>query len=394
MVAALFLFYNTVHMSTINILYIITKPELGGAQLQLLSLMRGLEKERYNVFLFTAEEGPLLNDFRAISGVRVRTSRFLVRPINPFKDLCALFEIKNFIKENTITIVHTHSSKAGIVGRLAARWAGVGTIFHTVHGWSFNNYQPWPVKRLFILLERLAAGFTSSIIVVSEFDRKRGLAEGLGIEKGYCLIRYGIDLSSFRVSSPGARKEFGGDDSVLVVGNLSCFKPQKAPLDFIKLAFLLKQKIKNRKKIKFVLVGDGVLRRRIEKLIAVLGLEDDVILTGWRRDMPPLLAGMDIVVLTSLWEGLPISILEAMAGSLPVVATHTGGIGEVVIEGNTGFLVKPRDMPDMCEKVLMLLNDEDLRKRVGSHARESLGDTYTTECMVKKHQELYAGYFC
>ncbi|MFA5362820.1 MAG: glycosyltransferase family 4 protein [Candidatus Omnitrophota bacterium] len=376
-------------MSRINILYIITKPELGGAQLQLLSLMRGLEKERYTVFLFTGDDGLLLNDFRAMSGVHVRTSRFLVRPINPYKDLCVLFEIKNFIRENNITIVHTHSSKAGIVGRLAARWAGAGMIFHTVHGWSFNNFQWWPVKRLFILLERLAAGFTSRIIVVSEFDRKRGLAEGIGIENGYCLIRYGIDLLSFRVSYPGVRKEFGWDDSVLVVGNISCFKPQKEPLDFIKLAFLLKQKMKNRKKIKFVLVGDGVLRRRIENLISALGLEGDVVLAGWRRDIPRLLAGMDIVVLTSLWEGFPISVLEAMAGSLPVVVTHTGGIGEVVIEGNTGFLVKPRDMPDMCEKILMLLNDEDLRERVGSQARKSLGDTYSTECMVCRHQELY-----
>ncbi|MDD2703641.1 MAG: glycosyltransferase family 4 protein [Candidatus Omnitrophica bacterium] len=375
-------------MSRINILYIITKPELGGAQLQLLTLLRGLEKERYNIFLFTAEEGPLLNDFRAINGVRVRTSRFLAPPVNPFKDLCALFEIRRFIGENNITIVHTHSSKAGIVGRLAARWAGVENIFHTVHGWSFNDYQPWPVRRMYIFLERFAACFPGGLIVVSDFDRRKGIAERIGKESGYRLIRYGIDFFSFRVPYPGVREEFGWDDSVLVIGNISCFKPQKAPLDFIKFAFLLKQKTGNRK-IKFLLVGDGILRRRIEKLVSVLGLEDDVVLSGWRRDIPRILAGMDIVVLTSLWEGLPISVLEAMVSSLPVVATDTGGISEVVVEGITGYLVKPRDMPDMCGKVSLLLNEEQMRKKIGSQARKSLGSIYTVEYMIHQYQELY-----
>ncbi len=376
-------------MSRINILYIITKPELGGAQLQLLSLMRGLDKERYGVFLFTAAQGALLNDFRAIRGVNVGISRSLVRPISILKDLRVLFEIKDFIKKNKITIVHTHSSKAGILGRLAARWAGVGMIVHTVHGWSFNDYQPWPVRMLFILLERIAAVFSGRIIVVSESDRRKGLSLGIGTEAGYCLIRYGIDISAFHVSLRGAKDDFGRDDPALVVGNISCFKPQKAPLDFIKLAFLLKQKMKNRIKLKFLLVGDGVLRSRIEKLISRLDLEEDMRLAGWRRDIPRLLAGMDILVLTSLWEGLPISILEAMVSGVPVVATDTGGISEAVFEGKTGFLVKPGDISGMCEKVSLLLRDERLRKKIGSQARQSLGNEYSAAHMVQKHRDLY-----
>jgi glycosyltransferase involved in cell wall biosynthesis len=272
---------------------------------------------------------------------------------------------------------------------MAARQAGVGLIFHTVHGWSFHDSQPGSVRWFFIMLERFVAAFTSRIIVVSEFDKKKGLAAGIGVEKQYCIIRYGIDSAFFRVESSGARKGPVADNSALVVGNISCFKPQKAPLDFIRLAFLVKQQLRGSKKVKFVLVGDGVLRKHIEKLIRLLGLEEDVVLTGWRRDIPHLLAGFDIFVLTSLWEGLPISVLEAMASSIPVVATDTGGIKEAVFEGRTGFLVAPRDMRRMSGKIMMLLNDEDLRKKIGVRARESLGDEYTAEYMIRRYQELY-----
>src|SRR4030042_947679 len=162
-------------MQRINLLYVITELELGGAQKQLLSLINQLNKEKYRPFLLTAREGLLLPQALSIPGITIKKSRWLTRPINPFKDLLALVEIYRFIKRNNIRIVHTHSSKAGILGRLAARLAKTRVIIHTVHGWSFNHHQSILVRFFFVWLERLVARFTDKLIVVSDYDKQKGL---------------------------------------------------------------------------------------------------------------------------------------------------------------------------------------------------------------------------
>jgi len=167
---------------------------------------------------------------------------------------------------------------------------------------------------------------------------------------------------------------------------VACFKPQKSPMDFIKLAFLVKKTLAN---VKFVLVGDGILREEIEKLICKLNLEGQVFLTGWRRDIPRILSAIDAFVLTSLWEGLPITVLEAMASSKPVVATHTGGIQEIVVEGKTGFLIPPRNMELMSEKLIILLKNEELRRQMGQRAIKSLGFNFSLTNMVNSTKTLY-----
>lgn len=376
-------------MGKINILYVITKLELGGAQKHLLSLITNLDKNKYNIFLFTAKEGLLLNDALAIVGLCIKTSSNLTRPINFFKDLPALFEIYNFIKKHNIDIVHTHSSKAGIIGRLAARLAKAKIIIHTVHGWPFNDYQRFIVRYLYIWLERLTAQFSDKLIVVSGFDKEKGLRNRIGNNNKYILIRYGILLENFGISDyniNNIRKEFGLRSNDLAIGMISCFKPQKAPQDFIKLASLTK---KDNPDIKFILIGDGILRRRIEDLITRFKLKEQVFLLGWRKDISEILSAIDIFVLTSLWEGLPIAVLEAMASAKPVVATDTGGIREIVSENETGFLVRPGDMNSMAEKLKLLLSDAKLREEIGRNARNSLGSAFSLEVMAGQTQDLY-----
>ena len=373
-------------MSRINLLYVITKLELGGAQKQLLSLITHLDKERYNPFLFTADEGLLVPEALSISSLNVKRSRFLERSINPLKDLLALIEIYRFIKRNNIDIVHTHSSKAGILGRFAARLAKVKIILHTVHGWSFNDYQPVFARKFFIWMERFAAHFTDKLIVISNYDRQRGLNNHIGKEHKYHLIYYGIDDAEFSIRDQNIRKELGINANTLVVGMISCLKPQKSPQDFIQLAFLVNRVFPN---VRFLLVGDGPLRKKIEGLISKSNLQAQVILTGWRRDIPRILSAIDVFVLTSLWEGLPVSVLEAMAASKSVVASRTGGIAEIVFEGKTGFLVEPKDTEEMAEKLMILLRDETLRKQMGSKARDSLGLDFSLGDMVRNTQDLY-----
>ena len=376
-------------MRLINLLYVITKLELGGAQKQLLSLIRHLDKKRFRLFLFTAEDGLLLPEALSINGLTINKSTSLERPINLLKDLLALIEIYRFIKKNNIEIVHTHSSKAGILGRLAARLAKARVIIHTVHGWSFNDYQPRGKRLFFIWLERLVAQVTDKLIVVSTYDQKKGLVNRIGKENKYSLIRYGIDYTEFCIKDQNIREELGINTNDLVIGMVSCFKPQKSPQDFIRLAFLVK---KTSPDARFLLVGDGILRERIKRLIRKFNLEKQVILTGWRRDIPRILSAIDVFVLTSLWEGLPISVLEAMAASRPVVSTHTGGVAEIIVEGKSGFLVPPKDMNKMSERLIVLLKDKDLRMRMGENARQGLNLNFFLTSMIENNQNLYEGF--
>jgi len=375
-------------MEKTNLLYVITKLELGGAQKQLLSLIRNLDKEKFNIFLFTHRHGLLMEEAEAISGLKIKKSYFLESPINPLMDFPALLEITNYIEENNIDIVHTHSSKAGILGRLAARLSGVKIIIHSVHGWSFNDFQHRFKRSLFIALEKFCANFTDRLIVVSESDREKGLKNKIGREKMYSLVRYGINYDDFSIKYEDIKQEFGISDNELVVGTISCFKPQKAVTDLIKAAALV---VKDFANVKFVIVGDGVLRRKIEEDIKRLQLKGKVILAGWRQDANRILSALDVFVLTSLWEGLPISVLEAVASSCPVVATDTGGVSEIIIDQDSGFLVSVRDMPAMAQRITSLLKDKDLRQAMGNKARSLLGNNYTTQNLVDKTQKLYEG---
>lgn len=373
-------------MAKINLLYVITKLELGGAQKQLLSLIRNLDKERFNILLFTAWEGLLVKEASSIEGLTLKRSRRLERAINPFQDLLALIEIYRFIKINKVDIVHTHSSKAGILGRLAARLARARVILHTVHGWSFNNYQPDLRRSFFIWLERIIAEFTDKLIVVSRHDKDTGLANRIGRPEQYALIRYGLDYGEFAVQDKTIKEELGLPAGVSVVTMISCLKPQKQPQDFIRVASRVAQELPN---VRFLLVGDGALRQAVEGLLDKFKLRQKVILLGWRKDIPRILSITDVLVLTSLWEGLPIAVLEAMASSKSVIATDTGGIAQVIIDRDNGFLVKPADITAMSEKLVILLRNERLRQIIGAKARDALGEDFSLDNMVNNTERLY-----
>lgn len=371
----------------IRVAFVITKLELGGAQKQLLSLIRGLSQDKFCVFLYTARKGLLVEESLRIKGLKLKLSHFLERPICIIKDLAALVELCFFIKSNRIGVLHTHSSKAGILGRLAGRLCRVKVILHTVHGWSFNDFQPLIKKKIFVLLERFCANFTDVLIVVSEFDKAKGIALGIGREEKYRIVRYGIDQSAFKKNSGSElKRSLGVFPQDVLVGTVCCLKPQKAPQDFVKVAYLISRQHPN---VKFILAGDGELRPEVEKLIQKYSLKNKVTLSGWRNDITEIMPAFDIFVLTSLWEGLPVSVLEAMSCSKPVVATDTGGIKEVIIDGKTGYLVEPHDVNGISNKLRGLIENEDLRNSIGESARISLGQKFSYAFGVKAHEELF-----
>jgi len=373
----------------VRLLFVITKLELGGAQKQALELIKGLDKDKFSPILYTAKEGILVKEALEISGLELRLSSFLERSINPIKDFFALLELCIFVKSKKIDILHTHSSKAGILGRLAGRLCRVKVILHTVHGWSFNDFQPLIKKKIFVWFERFCSSFTDVLIVVSEFDKAKGIALGIGREDKYRIVRYGIDQSVFKKNSGSElKRSLGVFPQDVLVGTVCCFKPQKAPQDFVKVAYLISRQHPN---VKFILAGDGESRPEVEKLIQEYGLKNKVILVGWRNDIAEIMSALDIFVLTSLWEGLPVSVLEAMSCSKPVVATDTGGIREVIIDGKTGYLAEPHDVNGISDKLRDLVKSENLRNSIGEFARISLRGRFSYADGVKAHEELFMG---
>ncbi len=374
-----------------NILQIITNLELGGAQKQALFLIQKLDSSKYNKHLISAPQGLLLEDVRAVQDVRLCLLSTLKRHISPLNDLRSFLFIIKYIKQHNIHIVHTHSSKAGIIGRWAGCFAGAKAVIHTIHGWSFNDHLPAPLKMLYVFLERLTAKITTAFIAVSESDIRKGLDHKIGRQKQYKLIHYGININIDKSRQEKARlkQELGIDPGKVCVGMIACLKPQKNPLDFIRLAGNVCKKYPN---VVFLSAGDGILRSAVQKLITEKKLADKVKLYGWRKDIEKILAVCDLIVLTSLWEGMPIALLEAMAFSKPVVAYACDGIKEMIQEGVNGYLVKPKDLNCLSQRVEFLLSNPEKAGQMGAKARAfSARQIFCPKSMLKKTQQLYEG---
>jgi len=370
-----------------KIVHFITRLELGGAQQNTLYCVCHHDRTRFDVGLWAGEGGILDSEARAIEQADVRILPWLVHPIDPVRDAAAVLRLASMLRD--VDLLHTHSSKAGILGRAAARLAGVPGIVHTVHGWSFNDVQPAVTRRLYVEAERAAARVTNRIVCVALFDRDRGLASGIGHASQYRIVRSGIDPSLYGAPE-GARERLrealGASSQDVVVGSIANFKPQKSPLDFVEAARLARLRDP---RLRFFIAGDGDLRPAAERAIAEAGLGDVVHLLGWRDDVAELLAAMDIFLLTSLFEGLPRVVLQAMAASVPVVATDTGGVAEVVVDGETGRLVPPGNPAAAADAIVVLAHDAESRRKFAAAARYRLGDEFDIRRMVRDLEDLY-----
>jgi glycosyltransferase involved in cell wall biosynthesis len=317
-------------MKTVKVCHIITKLELGGAQRNTLYTVSHLDRERFQALLIAGAGGILDEEASRLSGVRVFFVRSLVREIRPLRDLAAFINVWRILRRERPDIVHTHSSKAGIIGRWAARLAGIPMIIHTFHGFPFHAFQPLPVRWLYIFLERITAPLTSRLIAVTTEDIRKGLDNGIGRPGQYTLIRSGIDLSYYKglsVDRAHKRASLGIAADSPVVTTIGPFKPQKNLEDFVRVAGLVAARCPQ---ARFLEIGDGTGRQDLEACIASLGLAGTVLLLGWRQDTGEILAASDVFVMTSLWEGLPRSVLEAMSLGLPVVANAVDGSLNVV----------------------------------------------------------------
>ena len=376
----------------IKVVHIITKLELGGAQQNTLYTVSHLDKGKFIPILITGSEGLLVDDAKRL-GIEAHFLPSLVREINPVKDITALLDIRRLLlrikrSSQSPIIVHTHSSKTGIIGRWAAYLAGIPVIIHTYHGYGFNDYQSFLKRRLFVLLERLTARITTRFIAVSKNNIEKGINAGIFRSDDVELIRSGIDISEFsdvKVDKAKKKMELGIELDKPLIGMIACFKPQKAPLDFVKAAHLVCQKMSD---VRFVVAGDGELRPPMEELINNLGLKDKIKLLGFRMDIPEIMKCLDVFVLTSLWEGLPKVIVQAIAAGIPIVATEVDGSSEVIKNGVNSFLVKPGDVEGIAEKVMNILQKpKDFKFEISD--LKSILDEFDINLMVKKQEKLY-----
>lgn len=373
-----------------KVVHIITRLTLGGAQENTIYTFINHDRNKYDVFLIAGgDESYGGSDY--LKQLKDKENLILIKElrnsINPIQDIKALFRIYSILKKNCIDIVHTHSSKAGVLGRIAAKAAEVPVIVHTVHGWSFNDFMCKAKYFTYTWIERFAARLCDRLIVVTNRDIDKGLSAGIGTRNRYITIRSGIDFNKFKAfdkrKAENLRAEFGNKKIIGTIGRLS---EQKNVHDFIHIAERL---LKHRSDIHFVVIGDGPLRGQLEELADSLGLKVNITFMGIRLDTSDIYRTLDILLMTSLWEGLPRVIPEAMYCGVPVVANSIDGVSEIVNDGINGFTTVPYDLKDACDKVERLLDDTKIREMIIKNAYNTIYPEYEAMHMVQQIERLY-----
>lgn len=373
------------------VVHVITLLEWGGAQENTLFTVGSLDPERYDRVLVAGRGGMLDARAGAIPGVRFRQVDSLVREIRPSPDFRAFLALRAILREERERtgglplVVHTHSSKAGILGRAAGRAVGAEVVVHSIHGFGFHDAQPLHIRKLLVGLERMASRWTDAFIAVSRENILLGVRERILSAERVRLIRSGFDTARFLAGSrERGRRLLGIPEGVPVVGTVAPFKPQKAPLDFVEVA---RRVLLRAPAARFVMVGDGVLRPAVERAVAASGMDANFHLPGWREEIPDLMRAFDVFLLTSRWEGLPKVVPQAMLAGVPVVATAVDGTREIVDDGVDGFLAPPGDVEALARRVSDLLAGKAAPDPLLK--RERLLREFDQAEMVRSQERLY-----
>jgi len=371
----------------------VLEATVGGTRRHLLDVVTHLDPARFQVSVAcSVRRDPLFRDDIALlraKGIRVDIIP-MRRALRPFSDLVALLRLVRLMRRGGFDVVHTHSSKAGFLGRLAAKWVGVPCVVHTPHTFPFEMDVSPLARWCYVRLERVAARFTDYMVCVCPSQRTVaeslvGAARVAVIENGIAFPQYGGHYAARRMQ---AKADLGIDPGNFVVGVVGRFAPQKGHAYFIDAARRVAERLPY---VRFLLVGDGELREAIERQIVRAGLKDRFIIVGAREDGTDLLPSLDLVVLPSLWEGMPYALLEALAAGKPVIASCVGGMQDVIQDGVNGVLVPPRDPVALAEAMVKVLENPVLGSKIGDRARETVATRYRIEEMIERLSALYEG---
>ena len=373
----------------VRVLHIHTLPVISGSGLNTFLTMNGLDKRMFKTDLACAPGGKLIPLVRS-RNLNVITFKNLVQPLHPAKDALATLSLASFMKKNPYHIVHTHNSKAGFVGRLSAKLAGVPVIVHTVHGFSFHDKEPRWRQGLFRNAERLASHWCDCLIFISQPLVDWALKERVADPKKMVKIYSGIELERFtpvpEEEKKRLRKQWGLGEQDAVVGIVSKLWEGKGHVLLIE-AF---REIRRRKRdAKLLVVGEGYLLKDLKNLVDQYGLNDAVVFTGFQSEVASILATFDVAVLPSLFEGMGRVLVEAMAMEKPVVASRVGGIPDLVEHGVNGYLVSPGDTKGLEQAICTILDDPSLARRMGNEGRKRISNQFSAATMVHSIERVY-----
>jgi glycosyltransferase involved in cell wall biosynthesis len=364
----------------LKLLLLVTQSDRGGAPRVVYELATHLSRA-YEISVACAPGGALI-PMLARAGVRVIAVPDLCRLPHPWRDLRALWHLLRVMKEERFDIVHAHSTKAGLLGRLAARVAGVPVIVFTAHGWAFADGRPWWQRVVLALGERIGGRLATRIVCVSQHDRELAVRWRVASPARLVVIRNGLTLERRTAGSAGTLPR----TPAVRPGPVICFVGRlAAPKDPLTLLEAFREISRGT----LMIVGDGPLRGAVDDFVGRHALGRRVILTGARSDVPALLASADIFVLSSRWEGLPLAIIEAMMAGLPVVATRVGGVPELVVDGTTGLLVPPSNAAALAAALRRLLGDGELARRMGAAGRRKALQEFSLDRMLRETSDLY-----
>ena len=377
-----------------RVTHIITRLVVGGAQENTVASVLGLrQKPGVEVHLIsgptTGPEGSLESEFADTPEILTRVPE-LVRPIHPLKDWFALRRLEKILREQKPDIVHTHSGKAGILGRLAARRAGVPVILHHIHGPSFGPFQGPPANWIFTAAERYAAGVTTHFVCSAQAMTRLYLAAGIGRPEMFTRIFSGFPVEPFAnaANDPALRSQLGLAPDAFVIGKIARLAPLKGHEDLL-AAF--QKLLPQFPRARLLLVGDGRLRTQLEARARKLGLADKAVFTGLvpPGEVPRYVGIMDCLAHLSAREALSRALPQALAAGKPVVSYDFDGADEVCLDGETGFLVRTGDTATVTQRLFQLANDAPLRERLGRRGQQFVRENFAVEQMVDNLYHLY-----
>lgn len=379
-------------MQKIKVFYFLTRLDPGGAQGSVLTTIKGLDKNRFIPYLAVGKGGRL--DEKAKKELPhlyfISALRHPVQAKYLFHDALAVLQIGFILRKVKPDVVHTNAPKIGILGRLAAKiFYPKAKIVHTFHGLGFAKEHGEKHFKFFVATERFWAKLTDAMVFVSRRNEEEAKSLGIAEKVRSEIIRAGIDFTpklpaDFNAAAKKASLKIPANAKVVLC--IANFKPLKNPLHFVLAAYKVLNQMKN---VYFIFTGEGPLKETTMNLAKNLGIEKQLIFPGWRKDVAELLAISDVYASVSLREGLPVSLLEAMAYKVPSVCYDVDGIGEIVTDNRTGFLVPKQDINGLAEKIKALLRNNKLHARlVNTITRRDFGE-FTVSVMLRKQQNLY-----